>query len=142
MWTERTEFCLDQLLEDYLGQVEQGIDPCIDPRSAGNFSRVRNIYIDRGSAFEVFETLTKVRQAIAQRYASIRDETEERGQLFLAEMWLRALSMLCEGTIEEDDITPERRRRAIQILETALPLCKVERDAEYFENAIRECGKK
>jgi hypothetical protein len=139
-WSERTEFCLDQLLYDYLGQVPQGSDPCIDSQSRGNFSRVRNIYIDRGSALEVFETLSTVRVAIAQRRLAIREETEEKHQLLLAEAWLSALSTLCEGTIEEDDITPIRRRRVIQILEAALPRCNVDRDAEYFRYAIKECG--
>jgi len=129
-------------MQDYLGQVPQGIDPCIDPQSRGNFSRVRNIYLDRGSALEVFETLATVRSAISARRVEIGEETEENYQLRLADAWFQALSILCMGTIKEDNITPERRRQAIQLLETALPKCKTAEDAEYFENAIKECGKK
>lgn len=140
MWSERTEFCLDQLLYDYLGQVPQDADPCIDPQSAGNFSRVRNIYIDRGSALEVLGTLSTVRSAISQRRTTIREETEEKQQLSLADTWLHALSVLCMGTIEEDDITRERLQLVIQLLWAALPNCRADRDADYFLNAIKECG--
>jgi len=114
-------------------------DLCLDSGSYGNFNRVRSIYTDRGSALKVSKTLTKVMSAISARRAAISEETEEKHQLGLAYKWLSALSMLCQGTISQGEITPQRRQLVVNLLQAALAECKVDRDADYFRNAIKEC---
>lgn len=125
------------LLSEYLDDLPQDIDASIDSRNRGNFHRVLHIYVDGDSAELVFETVSAVMKAVADRQDQAVVGSNEDNQLELLSKYLMALSMAACSNIR-DDSTPATKAMLRHLLQTQVPKCKTPEDAEYFTNAIEE----